>query len=196
MDFNSVFNISTFDSKDSNNHVLAGILDKAKRGEDGAFTEIYNLYFKKIYQFIYYRVSHKETAEDLAEEVFLKAFSKLHSISENQAFAGWLYQIARNLVIDHYRANKSTVGLEEIENTLEYETNVVDAIDLNAQQKLALKLMRELAPEQQTVVRLKFFEDLNNAEIAEILNKSEGAIRVIQHRAILKLQDLSKNLKN
>jgi RNA polymerase sigma-70 factor (ECF subfamily) len=195
MDKIAVFNISSLGTPDldSNQDALASLLAKAQKGEQAAFGEIYNLYFKKIYQFIYYRVSHKEIAEDLAEEVFLKAFTKLSSISQNSAFLGWLYQIARFQVIDYYREKKSTVALEEIENTLEYEANVVDFVNLQQQQKVLLKLIKELSPEQQIVLKLKFFEDLENIEIAAVMDKTEGAIRVIQHRAIAKLQELINN---
>jgi RNA polymerase sigma-70 factor (ECF subfamily) len=190
MDFNSVYSISSQSFKDTD---AAGLLlAKAQKGEEAALGEIYNLFFKKIYRFIFFRVGHKEVAEDLAEEVFLKAFTKLGSINESGAFEGWLYQIARNLVIDYYRQKKSTVALEEIENTLEYETNVVDVVNLQQQQKVLLKLLKELGAEQQVILKLKFFEDLENHEIAELMHKSEGAIRVIQHRAILKLQELIK----
>jgi RNA polymerase sigma-70 factor (ECF subfamily) len=190
MDKTYVFSISTGDTGENN--AFGSLLAKAKAGEQAAFGEIYNLYFKKIYQFIYYRVGHKEIAEDLAEDVFLKAFTKISSVSENAAFLGWLYQIARNQVIDYYREKKQLVGLDEVENTLEYETNVIDIVNLEQQQKVLLKFIKDLAPEQQIVLKLKFFEDLENAEIAEMLHKNEGAIRVIQHRAITKLQELIK----
>lgn len=192
MDKIAVFSISSGNLGE--NDALAPLLAKAKAGQEAAFGEIYNLYFKKIYQFIYYRVGHKEIAEDLAEEVFLKAFTKLNSVSENKAFLGWLYQIARNQVIDYYREKKLIVALDEIENTLEYETNVIDIVNLEQQQKILLKLIKELAPEQQIVLKLKFFEDLETDEIAEMLHKNQGAIRVIQHRAIAKLQELLKKL--
>jgi RNA polymerase sigma-70 factor (ECF subfamily) len=149
---------------------------------------------KKIYRFIYFRVSHKEVAEDLAEEVFIKAFAGLSKLQDTRSFEGWLYQIARNQVIDYYRSKKQTVALDEIENTLEYEENIVDVVNLQQQQKIFLKLLRELAPEQQIVIKLKFLEDLENPEIAALLHKSEGAIRVIQHRAITKLKELLSHL--
>jgi len=193
MNLNSVFNISSGNIGE-NRDALAPLLAKAKAGEEAAFGEIYNLYFKKIYQFIYYRVGHKEAAEDLAEEVFLKAFAKITSILEPDSFVGWLYQIARNIVIDYYRQKKTVVALEDVENTLEYETNVIDIVNLESQQKILLKLLKELGAEQQVVLKLKFFEDLSNSEIAELLHKNEGAIRVIQHRAIAKLQELIKKL--
>jgi RNA polymerase sigma-70 factor (ECF subfamily) len=194
MELNSVFSISSGDLAE-NRDALAPILAKARAGNEAAFGEIYNLYFKKIYQFIYYRVGHKEVAEDLAEEVFLKAFAKISSVLDDNSFVGWLYQIARNIVIDYYRQKKNVVALEDVENTLEYETNVIDIVNLESQQKVLLKLLKELGAEQQIVLKLKFFEDLTNSEIAEMLHKNEGAVRVIQHRAIVKLQELLKKLK-
>jgi RNA polymerase sigma-70 factor (ECF subfamily) len=187
----SVFSISS-QNFGENNEILLPLLAKAKKGEQAAFGEIYNLYFKKIYQFIFYRVSHKEIAEDLAEEVFLKAFTKLSSVNDSKAFLGWMYQIARNQVIDYYREKKTIIALDEVENTLEYETNVIDVVNLQQEQIVLLKLIKDLPSDQQLVLKLKFFEDLTNTEIAEALNKSEGAIRVIQHRGIAKLQELLK----
>lgn len=193
MDTNSVFTFSGHNLGE-NDAVLPGLLAKAKGGEEAALAEIYSLYFKKIYRFIFYRVSHKEVAEDLAEEVFLKAFGKISSINETGAFEGWLYQIARNLVIDYYRQKKLTVPLDEIENTLVYESNIIDILNLQQQQKVLLEILKELGAEQQAVIKMKFLEGLENSEIAGLLNKSEGAIRVIQHRAITKLHELIKKL--
>jgi RNA polymerase sigma-70 factor (ECF subfamily) len=173
-----------------NTEGLPGLLAKAKKGQEAAFGELYNLYFKKIYRFIYFRVSHKEVAEDLAEDVFLKVFSKFASLSSEGSFEGWLYQIARNTVIDYYRDKKNLVNLEEVENTLIYESNIIDLLNLEADQKILLELIKQLATEQQIVLKLRFFEGLQTADISELLHKSEGAVRVIQHRAIAKLQEL------
>lgn len=175
---------------------LEAILKKAQAGSDQALTDLYNAYFERIYGFIFYRVSHKETAEDLTEDVFVKVFNKLRGLEELKAFEGWLFQIARNKVIDYYRAKKATVPLEEIENTLEYETNVVDVVNLQTQQIMFIKLLKELTPEQQQVIKLKFLEDIDNDIIAQMLNKTEGAIRVIQHRAVAKLKELIDNISN
>lgn len=182
-----IFSAADFGQKRA---ISGPIFDKAKQGDQAAFGEIYNLFFKPIYRFIYFRVSHKEIAEDLAEEVFLKAYVKIASVREHEAFAGWLYQIARNAVIDYYREKKSDVPLQDIENTLEYETNIVDMVNLGQDQKLMLALLKQLTAEQQIVIKLKFIEDLDNPTIAELLHKSEGAVRVIQHRAIARLQEL------
>lgn len=169
---------------------LENLLTKAKKDETAAFGEIYNLFFKRIYTFIYYRVSHKETAEDLAEEVFLKAYTKLSSVKAAKSLEAWLYQIARNLVIDYYRGKKEQLGLEAVENSLIYEETVLDTLNLNHQQIIINQLLQNLPADYQQVIRLKFFENLSNNIIAELTGKSEGAIRVIQFRAITKLRKL------
>ncbi len=186
-----VLNISTMEF-DENAQELAQLVKKAQGGSEAAFGQVYDLLFQKIYRFIFYRVGHKEVAEDLAEEVFIKAFGKLGTLDKPEVFLGWIYRIARNTVIDYYREKKLTVSLEDVENTLEYETNTVDLLQLEYEQAALLKLLKELGAEQQAVIKLKFLEDLSNAEIAVILNKTEGAIRVIQHRAITKLLELKK----
>ncbi len=168
-------------------------LSRAQQGDHEAFSELYNLYFDKIYSFIYFRVSHKEVAEDLAEDVFLKAFQRIDKLKEAGAFQGWLYQIAKNTIIDYYRRKKTVVPLEQIENTVQYESTVVDVMELEAQQRIFVELLKELAPEQQMVIKMKFFEQLENSTIASLLKKSEGAIRVIQHRALARMKDLLKN---
>lgn len=191
MDNSSVYNISRISFSESDDFLRSLIL-KAKAGEQAAFGQIYDHFFKKIYTFIYFRVGHKEVAEDLTEDVFLKAYSKIANISQEGSFESWIYQIARNRVTDYYREKKLVIALDEVENSLVYETNVIDIINLQKQQIIFLKLLKELGAEQQIVLKLKFLENLDNATIAELLHKNEGSIRVIQHRAIIKLQELIK----
>lgn len=175
-------------------HDSEGLVKQARAGQEAAFAELYDRFFAKIYRFIFYRVGHRETAEDLSEETFVKAFGGLATLEKDALFEAWLYTIARNKVIDYYRSKKALVPIEEVENTLEYETNIIDVVNLGFQQKTLIKLIKELTPEQQLVIKLKFFEDLTNSEIAQLLDKEEGAIRVIQHRAITKLKLLLNNL--
>ncbi len=169
------------------------LLSKAKSGENAAFGELYELCFDKIYRFIYFRVGHKEIAEDLTEEIFIKAFENLHTLNQSGSFEAWLYQIARNKVIDYYRRKQMLTNLEDVEHSLEYETNLIDVVNLKIEQRIFVKLLKELPSEQQIVIKLKFLEDLSNREIAELLHKTEGAIRVIQHRAITKLKELTQS---
>lgn len=192
MEKTGVFNFSSSNSAENKDFLLL-LLARAKQGESEAFGELYNLYFKRIFKFIYYRVGHKELAEDLSEDVFVKAYTRLASVQKDASFEGWLYQIARNTVIDYYRDKKMLVALDEVENTLEYESNILNVLELQEEQKILLRHLKELEPTQQVVIKLKFLEDLENAEIAALLNKTEGAIRVIQHRALTKLKELIKH---
>jgi RNA polymerase sigma-70 factor, ECF subfamily len=190
------FNVYKFSMTGTENNVeeVVELVIQAQKGNEVAFGQLYDLYFQKIYRFIFYRTGHKQTAEDLTEEVFIKAHAKISTLSEPKVFKGWLYQIARNGIIDYYREKKLTVDLQDVENTLEYETNIVDIVNLQYQQAVLLKLLKELGAEQQAVIKMKFLEDLDNGEIAQLLGKSEGAIRVIQHRALNKLLELKKML--
>jgi RNA polymerase sigma-70 factor (ECF subfamily) len=162
---------------------------EAKNGSEYAFGQLYELYFDKLFKFIYYRVSHKEVAEDLTEDVFIKAWTSIKTVKED-SFSGWLYQIAKNKVIDYYRQKKTVVDIEDIENILESDVNLSEATNTVLDQKLFRTVLKQLTPEQQIIIKLKFIEDMDNLEIAELISKSEGSIRVVQHRAILKLQEL------
>ncbi len=164
----------------------------AKQGSEQAFSQLYDAFFEKIYKFIYFRVNHKEIAEDLTEEVFIKSWTRIATV-QAESFGGWLYSIAKNIIIDYYRQKKEqVVDLEGIENFLESDENLSEDANTVIERKMFLRLLKQLTPEQQIIIKLKFIEDLDNAEISELISKSEGAIRVIQHRAILRLQELIK----
>lgn len=164
----------------------------AAAGDQKAYESLYQEYFPKISRFVSFRVSHKETAEDLVAEIFVKAWESLQANREISSFPKWLFTISRNRVIDHYRTKKSTADLFELENLLEYEDNIVNAIDLDIASREFLQALDRLKPDQQQVIRLKFLEDLENEEIGAIIDKSPGTIRVIQHRAICALKKLVK----
>ena len=167
------------------------IIQKAIRGESSAFGLLYDKYHKRIYRFVYLKVSHREEAEDLTHQVFLKAWQNIENFTfQGFPFSSWLYQIARNQVIDHYRSKRAPTSIEEIEEieivTLEYE-KIIDNKD-------SLEKIREAIPllpqEQQDVIIMKFIEEIPTKEIAEIMEKPENAIRVLQHRAIKNLKKI------
>ena len=172
------------------NQEISDLVQKAIAGNDTAFGQIYDLYYERVYRFIFYRVSHREIAEDLVAETFIRIWNKVSEIQEIGAFQGWMFQIARNLVIDHYRTRKADTDISTLENVLEYDDNVIEKTNLGFQQKEFLAALEQLSDEQQLIIKLKFFDDLDNKEISQVLDKSEGAIRVIQHRAINELKHL------
>ncbi len=172
---------------------LKQLLQKAQTGDSAAFSRIYDEFAEKLYRFIFFRVGHKEVTEDVLSDTFVKAWQKLASINSPAALSGWLYQIAKNNIIDYYRIKKDFVPLEDVAEFLEDAVNPIDTINLSLDQGKILELIKKLPTEQRLVLQYKFSEDLSNEEIAYVLNKTEGAIRVIQHRALNKLKDLLKN---
>jgi RNA polymerase sigma-70 factor (ECF subfamily) len=172
---------------------LKNILKKAQKGDTDAFALIYDHFSPKIYRFIYFRVGHKEIAEDVLSDTFIKGWQKIAHVNSPSALSAWLYQIAKNNIIDYYRIKKETIGLDDVVDFLEDEVNPIDATSLGIEQKKILDVLQELPREQQEIIKYKFFEDLSNEEIAYVMGKTEGTIRVIQHRAIAKLKELLKN---
>jgi len=167
----------------------------ASRGDEDAFGALYTQFFPRISRFVILRVSHKQITEDLVAEIFVKAWENLQKEENITSFTAWIFTVARNRIIDHYRTKKTFADIFELENLIEYEDNVVEAIDLDIASKEFLQVLDQLTKDQQQVIRLKFLEDLDNEEIGAIMEKPAGSIRVIQHRAIISLKTLLKNKK-
>jgi len=173
------------------------IVADAKMGNQEAFQRLYNHYIDPIYRFVALKVGSKEEAEDLTHEVFLSSWQNLNGYQKRGLpFSSWLYRIARNKVIDHYRLKKPTVDLQLVQDELvapivELEKTADVRIDMDRLKACLVKL----SPTEQDVTIMRFIEELSHREIAEIMGKSEGAIRVIQHRAIANLKSLIFNAK-
>jgi RNA polymerase sigma-70 factor (ECF subfamily) len=170
------------------------ILEACQNGDKTAFGKIYDGFSSRLFKFIYFRVGHKQTAEDILSDSFVKAFSKINQINSSKSLSGWLFKIAKNNIIDFYRIKKPTFELREAEEILDETINPVDEADLSFDQKLILESVEKLPKDQRRVIQLRFYEDLTNAEIAAIMDKSEGAIRIIVHRAIVRLQEIVRNV--
>lgn len=165
---------------------------QAQRGEKEAFAKLYEHYLPQIYRFVYIKINNKAEAEDLTHEVFLNTWQNIKRyVPREFPFSSWLYRIARNEVIDFYRTNKKNIRLELIE---ENSLGIPETESLNLDQALELenikKLFQHLTQEQRDVLIMRFVEDLSPKEISGALNKSEGAIRIIQHRALNELKEL------
>ena len=175
---------------------LNKLLEDAKNGNTEAFGRVYDHFSRPIYKFIFFRIGHKEIAEDILADTFVKAWSKINQVSSPKALSSWLYQIAKNNIIDYYRIRRNLIAIEEVEEfLLEDAASPVDELNLAFEQKKLLEVVNLLPKDQQQVIKYKFFEDLSNDQIALLLNKTEGAIRVIQHRAVIKLKELAKKKK-
>lgn len=167
---------------------------QAQDGNSEAFGELYDAYMERIYRFVYFRVEDQQTAEDITSQVFLKAWNNLDRFSFNRTpYLAWLYTIAHNAVIDHYRTRKVTTALDDVQLSQQDHAEAVENdIDLTAEMKLVKEALQMLTDDQQKVLTLKFIEGLSNHEIASHLGKREGAIRALQMRG---LQALAKQLE-
>jgi RNA polymerase sigma-70 factor, ECF subfamily len=168
----------------------ASLILQAKRNGK-VFGELYERYVRKIYTYIYYRTGNHEDAEDLTSRVFHKAFVHLPKY-ENQGlpFSAWLYRIAHNTVANWYRdqgRRKITTLEESTRHSFEEEPHAV--AERSAENDLLMGIIRRLPSERQQILILKFAEGYSNAEIGDILGRSEGAIKSLYHRTLLTLRD-------
>jgi RNA polymerase sigma-70 factor (ECF subfamily) len=165
------------------------LIRQAKKGDSEAFGELYMLHLERIYRHILYRVESAMEAEDLTEQVFVRAWQAIKKYRpEGPPFAAWLYRIAHNLVIDHYRTRKDMAPLDSVSFTLADEALGPEEV-LNKKSEVARlrKALSRLSQEQQQLVHLRFIEGLSHAQVARILDRSVGAVRVMQHRALAAL---------
>ncbi len=165
------------------------ILTRLKSGDKEAYSEIYYLYVDAIFRFIYFRTGSKETAEDLTQEVFLK-FIEIVDKEHITQIRPYLYRIARNLVIDHYKKTNNNVQIEKVEYKLIEEGKT----EADAELVITQKALFRLKEEWRELIIMKHVDGLSHNEIAKVLGKSNVYIRVNLHRAIKALKNiLEKN---
>ena len=163
------------------------LLSRLRRSDSAAFGEIYTNYIGRIYRYVFYQVKDDMLAEDIAEEVFLRAWRNLNSYKGGGAsFSSWLYQIAHNLVIDNFRAGKKIAAMKKeiVDDTDSPEA----AAESNWQKQQLLNVVDTLPEQQKQLILLKFIEGMDNEEIAQVTGKSQGAIRIMQMRALASLR--------
>ncbi len=164
------------------------LIERAIKGEASAFGLLYDKYQPQIYRFIYLKVGHREEAEDLTHQVFLKTWGSIEGYNfQGFPFSAWLYRIARNQIIDYYRTKKINLDLESI-TELKMETCFSEEIDTDSEIEKVKAAVQQLSQNQQDVIILRFIEDLSLSETASILHKTETAVKLLQHRAIKKLK--------
>lgn len=160
-------------------------VDRAREGDSQAFGQLYELHLDRIYRYVYYRVGSTSEAEDLTEHVFMKAWEAIGRYERRGLpFAAWLYRMAHNAVVDHYRARRPTTSIDATFDLEDERQNPVASADAHFDREELKVAIAQLNPDQQAVVLLRFVDGLSHAEVGKIVGKSEGAVRVIQHRAL------------
>lgn len=161
------------------------------RKQKKTFKKAYDQYIEKIFRFVFLRVNSEQVAQDLSSETFLRFWQTLNSGTEIQNPKAFIYQIARNLVIDHYREKNQAqfISIEEIEIS-DPKANLEKDIYLASDISQVQKVLPELKEEYQSVLVWYYLDELSISEIAGILGKTENAVRVTIHRALNSLREL------
>lgn len=172
---------------------VASLLERAQTGEADAFGQLYDHYSDTVYRYIYYRVGHKTTAEDLTSETFLRALRRIGTFTwQGRDFGAWLVTIARNLVADHFKSGRFRLEVTtgELLEAAEAESSAEDHVLHLWPNADLLHAVRRLTPRQQECVTLRFLQGLSVAETARVMGRSEGAVKTLQYRALRSLATL------
>ncbi len=166
--------------------------DLVKRAavDQDAFGELYSINVRKIYNYIYYRVGNHQNAQDLTARVFHRAMKHIERYEDRGIpFSAWLYRIAHNLVANFHRdqSRRQTVSIDNI-NLPAFSNHPERAAIIQEEHEVLLKAVGTLAPERQELLILKFINHLSNAEIGEIMGRTEGAIKSLYHRTLITLR--------
>ncbi len=168
------------------------LVQRAVRRDAEAFARLYDHFVDKIFKYIYYKVRTTSQAEELTSQVFLKAWESIGSYRwTERPFAAWLYRIAHNLVVDYFRTHHQAVSLEDLSIT-DDNADVDQAAVKHLDAEMVREAITKLTDEQQQVIILKFLEGYETEEIAQLLEKEPGAVRSLQHRALIALQKIVK----
>jgi RNA polymerase sigma-70 factor (ECF subfamily) len=182
MDFNRLY------IKEVNSGPIPGV---ARRDSD-VFAELYSNWVGRIYRYVYYLVKDKMTAEDLTQEIFLKAWKSLPSYRGNGvSFSTWLYRIAHNRVMDEFRASRKYQYQDFETLGMQVSHDILDPGQVSEEKELRQVLLETIAtlPEsQKQVIVLKFIEGLSNKEIEQVTGMRQGTIRITQMRALTLLK--------
>ena len=166
------------------------LVQASKNGNKDAFGDLYHAYIERIYRFVYYKTHHKETAEDLTSKVFFKVFNKIDGFDEEKGtFTAWIYRIARNTVIDHYRQSRPQMNIDDVWGLCGDQDIERDAHIMLSMEKVEKHLV-ELSGDQREILIMRVWQELSYKEIADIMNKSEESCRMAYSRAIKKLQHI------
>jgi RNA polymerase sigma-70 factor (ECF subfamily) len=166
------------------------LVARAQKGDRDALEELYLMHFDRIYSYLHMSVGNRHDAEDLTTQTFLKMLESIKRFRWQSApFSAWLFRIAHNLAMDHFRARRRWQPEEEVPEPAGEEE---PSAELQAMQAIGresmLDLIENLSPEQQQVLTLKFVFNFPNGDVATILGKTEGAVKSLQHRALVSLQ--------
>jgi RNA polymerase sigma-70 factor, ECF subfamily len=169
---------------------MRALVERAQAGDRDALEELYLQHFDRIYSYLHMSVGNRHDAEDLTMKTFVRMLESIGRFRwRSVPFSAWLFRIAHNLAMDHFRAARRWQPEEEVpEPEDRQEASAEEAALESIGHASMLELIDRLSPDQRDVLTLKFVFNFSNAEAAAILAKTEGAVKSLQHRALASLQ--------
>ena len=167
----------------------ARLIERARAGDKTAVTELYRAHVQSIYKYVYLRVSDAHLAEDLTSEVFLHALESLPTFEyRGIPFSAWLYRIARDRLVDHYRRQSRRPDCSDLTEDLACDDAEPHDVAIRWQEETEVRAaLQQLTEDQRVVLVLRFMEHQSLADIGRRLGKTEGAVKSLQHRALAAL---------
>ncbi|MEN9562382.1 MAG: hypothetical protein RIR73_626 [Chloroflexota bacterium] len=168
------------------------VLARASQGDKDAFGALYERYAERIFNYVYYRTGNQHDAEDLTARVFQRAMNHIRNYTDRGVpFSAWLYRIAHNLVANWHRdrSRKQEIAIDDLPVLPTKGDHPERNLVRSQEQDALLRMIRKLPPERQNLLILKFVENMSNAEIGNIMGRSEGAVKSLYHRTLLALRD-------
>lgn len=165
------------------------LVHRAQRGDKEAFTQLYESHFDKIYRYVVLMIGNKTEAEDVTQQVFLKALQSIPSFKwKGIPFSAWLFRIAHNQAVDHLRRKTKRASVPLNESLVSSGDSPHSATERKIDIEQLLAATRRLTEAQREVISLRFSSELSIAQVARIMGKSEGAVKALQHSAIVALR--------
>jgi RNA polymerase sigma-70 factor (ECF subfamily) len=166
-------------------HILA-----CQGGNTEAFGLIYDRHVRTIYNFIYYKVFDKDSAEDLTSQTFFKALKNVNSVDPERPIISWLYKIAHNSVLDHYRSTRPSEDIDDYWDIGDETEDVVAKLDTDVDMKRVGQYLKKLSSLERDIIMMRVWQELPYQAIAEIVGKSEANCKMIYSRSLKKLKSM------
>ena len=165
------------------------LVHQAQKGDKEAFAQLYENHFDKIYRYVALRIGNKIEAEDMTQQVFLKALQSISSFKwKGVPFSAWLFRIAHNQVVDYLRKEKKQATTPLDESMVSHDSAPQSVVERKLDIEQLISATRRLTEAQREVISLRFAGELSIAQVAKVMGKSEGAVKALQHSAILALR--------
>jgi RNA polymerase sigma-70 factor (ECF subfamily) len=165
------------------------LVTKSRDGDRLAFGQLYDLHVRRIYNFIYYKTLQKDVAEDLTSQTFFKVLKNIHTVDPEQSFVSWVYRIAQNTVIDHFRSLRPVADIDDIWDISDGTDIAKEAVNAEDAKHIE-RYLKKLSKLERDIIIMRVWQELPYKHIAEIVDKTETNCKVIYSRSMQKLRKL------